>query len=148
MTYKYPHVAAQSAPSSMRVTLNHPSLAEGGPINKFAKFDVLAGSYAETWSSESTGDCAISFALLCPVSVEVLMMRCSAQPLAGDGDDRARGEHDEGLHGLVPVDVHRRVVVDGGPEKDESVRRRRGWLALHEFEERASEGNTTRIEGF
>ena len=57
VTYKYPDVAAQSAPEFMRVTLKHPSLPEGGPINKFTKFDVLAGSHVETWRSGSTGDC-------------------------------------------------------------------------------------------
>jgi hypothetical protein len=56
VTYKYPDVAAQSAPEFMRVTLNHPSLPEGGPINKFIKIDVLAGSHVETWRSGSTGD--------------------------------------------------------------------------------------------
>lgn len=61
VTYKYPDISELSAPEFGQVSLSHPSLPEGGPITKFARFEVLSGSHVETWRGVSTGDGMRSF---------------------------------------------------------------------------------------
>ena len=61
VTYKYPDISEFNAPEFTQVSLTHPSLPEGGPITKFAQFEVLIGSHIETWRGASTGDGMKSF---------------------------------------------------------------------------------------
>ncbi|KAK1825798.1 hypothetical protein QBC39DRAFT_38934 [Podospora conica] len=128
VTYRYPDVAAQSAPEFTQVTLNHPSLPEGGPITKFTKFEVLAGSHVETWRSGSTGDAR-----------GPLLVTETIQPAANTTKAFTDWYQSTYITELSLMDGWRRTSrfdVGGGK-----------WFALHEFETRAFDENTTKIEG-
>ncbi|KAK3361794.1 heterokaryon incompatibility protein-domain-containing protein [Lasiosphaeria ovina] len=55
VAYKYPDISALNSPEFMNVTLNHPSLPEGGRITKFANITAMAGPHVETWRGGSAG---------------------------------------------------------------------------------------------
>lgn len=148
--YKYPDVAAQSAPEFTRVTLNHPSLPEGGPITKFTKFEVLAGSHVETWRSGSTGDSRSMHWCGSIGKCQLLTRRNTGrgpllvtetiQPAANTTKAFTDWYQSTYITELSLMDGWRRTSrfdVGGG-----------NWFALHEFEQRAFDTKKVKkIEG-
>lgn len=147
--YKYPDVAAQSAPEFTRVTLNHPSLPEGGPITKFTKFEVLAGSHVETWRSGSTGDSRSMHWCGSIGKCQRLTRRNTGrgpllvtetiQPAANTTKAFTDWYQSTYITELSLMDGWRRTSrfdVGGG-----------NWFALHEFEQRAFDTKKVKIEG-
>ncbi|KAK3314407.1 hypothetical protein B0H66DRAFT_631100 [Apodospora peruviana] len=127
VTYRYPDISANSAPEFMNVTLNHPSLPEGGPINKFIKINVMSGPHVQTWRSGSTGD-----------TRGPLLVTESIEPTGMTPDQFDEWYRDVYIYEVSLMEGWRRTSRFsngmGSPK----------WFALHEFEESAVfEANTT-----
>ncbi|KAK1749327.1 hypothetical protein QBC47DRAFT_426809 [Echria macrotheca] len=128
--YKYPDVAATSAPEFVNVTLSDPSLPEGGPVTKFIDITASWGPHIETWRSGSTGD--DRGPLLVTEEID----------LGGNMtiDEFHAWYRESYIYQLSMLDGWRRTsrfdtTGSGNPR----------WLTLHEFEERAFAANTTKI---
>lgn len=53
VVYKFTDLADLGSKELAGVPLKHPSLPEGGPINKFTRFKAIVGPHIETWKSST-----------------------------------------------------------------------------------------------
>ncbi|KAK3987990.1 hypothetical protein QBC44DRAFT_309844 [Cladorrhinum sp. PSN332] len=129
VTYKYPDVSNLNAPEFARVTLNHPSLPEGGPINRFAQFEVLSGSHVETWRAVTTGD-----------ERGPLLVTETIDPGTIPTAQINAWYRDTYINEIAKTEGWRRTSrFEGGSRQPK-------WFALHEFED-GSFVNSTKISG-
>lgn len=125
--YKYPDVSAQNAPEFRRVTLNHPSLPEGGPASKFITITISAGPHVQTWRSGSTGD--TRGPLLVTETIDL-----GPNLTVEKFHEWYRENYIYELSKLEGWRRTSRFDISGGR-----------WLTLHEFEESAFPPNTTAV---
>ncbi|KAK0649237.1 hypothetical protein B0T16DRAFT_127457 [Cercophora newfieldiana] len=129
VAYKYPDISATRAPEFGRVTLNHPSLPEGGPASKFIQITVSSGAHNETWRSGSTGD--DRGPLLVTETIELA------------SSSAATSFH----NWYTSTYITELSMIDGWRRTSRFSIGTNKWLALHEFEQRAFEAETTKVSG-
>ncbi|KAK3370576.1 hypothetical protein B0H63DRAFT_514649 [Podospora didyma] len=128
--YKYPDISATNAPEFGRVTLNHPSLPEGGPVIKFIEITVKSGPHIETWKRNSTGD-----------ERGPILVTETIDPAKISADQFNSWYRQTYIKEISQLKGWRRTSrFDNGMAQPK-------WLALHEFDQSGFDANTTKISG-
>ncbi|KAK4222762.1 hypothetical protein QBC38DRAFT_503724 [Podospora fimiseda] len=132
VTYKYPDFTDLNAPEFSRVSLSHPLLPEGKPVNQLAQFEVLSGSHLETWRAVTTGD-----------ERGPLLVTETIDPGTISTAQINTWYQETYINEIVKIEGWRRTSrFDGGSTRQPK------WFALHEFEDGGFFGNnSTKISG-
>jgi len=153
VAYKYPDIAAMSAPEFGAVTLSHPSLPGGGPVSKFIQITISSGAHNETWRAGSTGDgefcCFLTRAgMLGGFGADSTCWVDRGPLLVTETIDLASASATAKFHDwYTSTYITELSMLDGWRRTSRFSIGGTKWLALHEFEERAFEENAKTVPG-